>query len=102
MYNIYGFFSGPTKAALNIVHSELKHTHGNISESSCPEDRRLEEIALAGRKWKQTIGRTVDMEGAYDSTHFTMNLTSVVAYVYRLCLEYARLWSDDRESMTYV
>lgn len=23
------------------------------------------------------------------------------AYVYRLCLEYARLWSDDREKMSF-
>ena len=23
------------------------------------------------------------------------------AYVYRLCLEYARLWSDDRDGMSY-
>lgn len=24
------------------------------------------------------------------------------AYVYRLCLEYARLWSDDRDSMNFT
>jgi len=25
-----------------------------------------------------------------------------LAYVYRLCLEYARLWTDDRDSMDFV
>jgi hypothetical protein len=44
-------------------------------------DALLKKIALAGRTWKRTIGRKADME----------------AYVYRLCLEYARLWADDRD-----
>ncbi|KAJ7097534.1 hypothetical protein C8R44DRAFT_366408 [Mycena epipterygia] len=48
-------------------------------------DRRLRRIARAGKQWKQTMGRTVDME----------------VYVYRLALEYARLWADDREAMSY-
>ncbi|KAF8145510.1 hypothetical protein K438DRAFT_1781928 [Mycena galopus ATCC 62051] len=48
-------------------------------------DRRLRRIARAGKQWKNTIGRTIDME----------------VYVYRLALEYARLWSDDREAMSY-
>lgn len=25
----------------------------------------------------------------------------LAAYVYRLCLEYARLWSDDRDAMSF-
>lgn len=33
-----------------------------------------------------------DAEGCF---HFT-------AYVYRLCLEYARLWADDRDSMNFT
>ncbi|KAJ7664400.1 glycosyltransferase family 90 protein [Mycena polygramma] len=48
-------------------------------------DRRLRRIARAGKQWKETMGRTVDME----------------IYVYRLALEYARLWADDREAMSY-
>lgn len=28
-------------------------------------DRRLRRIARAGRQWKNTIGRPVDMEGAF-------------------------------------
>jgi hypothetical protein len=26
---------------------------------------------------------------------------ALTAYVYRMCLEYARLWADDRDSMAY-
>ncbi|KAJ7687687.1 hypothetical protein B0H17DRAFT_1069507 [Mycena rosella] len=48
-------------------------------------DRRLRRIARAGKQWKRTMGRTIDME----------------VYVYRLALEYARLWADDREAMSY-
>ncbi|KAK7055722.1 CAP10 domain-containing protein [Favolaschia claudopus] len=48
-------------------------------------DRRLRRIARAGKQWKQTMGRTIDME----------------VYVYRLAIEYARLWADDREAMSY-
>ncbi|KAJ4483918.1 hypothetical protein J3R30DRAFT_3838721 [Lentinula aciculospora] len=61
----------------------------NTMISGAPDgDARLHRIALAGKQWKKTIGRTVDME----------------AYVYRLALEWARLCSDDREvmSMSYV
>ncbi|KAJ7182262.1 glycosyltransferase family 90 protein [Mycena crocata] len=47
-------------------------------------DARLRRIARAGKQWKQTVGRKVDME----------------VYVYRLALEWARLWSDDREAMS--
>ncbi|KAJ7489099.1 capsular associated protein [Mycena latifolia] len=48
-------------------------------------DRRLRRIARGGKQWKRTMGRTIDME----------------VYVYRLALEYARLWADDREAMSY-
>ncbi|KAG8687111.1 cap64-like protein [Ceratobasidium sp. 423] len=48
-------------------------------------DVLLKKIALAGRTWKKNNGRRVDME----------------AYVYRLCLEYARLWADDRDEWSF-
>ncbi|KAI0062544.1 hypothetical protein BV25DRAFT_1870300 [Artomyces pyxidatus] len=84
IYNIHAFFSGPTESALAaanstaLLSSEARHR-------SLDGDRRLRRIARAGKQWKRTMGRQVDIE----------------AYVYRLCLEYARLWADDRDSRTF-
>ena len=69
-------------------------------------DRRLRRIARAGKTWKKTIGRTLDMEGEF----FFFNCFFIlrggsnvffIAYVYRLCLEWARLWADDRGAMNF-
>ena len=69
-------------------------------------DAQLRRIARAGRQWKMTIGRKLDMES--ESLVIFAMLPGVVlikcdlpAYVYRLCIEWARLWADDREAMTY-
>lgn len=83
IYNIHAYFSGPSSATLRIANMshlpEVKNVHAN-------GDKRLKKIARAGKQWKKTIGRTVDME----------------AYVYRLCLEYARLWADDRDAWSFA
>jgi len=79
LYNIYSFFSGATPSMMKAINA----TSSPIQKSEDGE-RRLRRIARAGKQWKKTIGRPVDME----------------AYVYRLALEWARLWSDDRESLT--
>lgn len=79
IYNIHSFFSGPPQAALDAVNA----TAPPEVES---HDDMLQDIAKAGKRWKNTIGRKADME----------------VYVYRLCLEYARLWSTDRESMDFA
>ncbi|KAA1475312.1 capsular associated protein [Dentipellis sp. KUC8613] len=85
LYNIHAFFSGATDATLEAANStSLAVPHER--RKTLDGDRRLRRIARAGKQWKKTIGRQVDME----------------AYVYRLCLEYARLWSDDREAMSYT
>ncbi|TFK32162.1 capsular associated protein [Crucibulum laeve] len=84
MYNIIAYFSGPTQSALESLNStslELPKDRRRPVEG----DVRLRRIARAGKQWKQTMGRTIDME----------------AYVYRLCLEWARLQADDRDSMNY-
>lgn len=81
IYNIHAYFSGAPAAALEASGSSSLGKPG-----SAEGDRRLRRIARAGKQWKQTIGRTVDME----------------AYVYRMCLEYARLWADDRATMDFV
>lgn len=73
-------------------------------------DTRLRMIARAGRHWKKTQTRRVDQESmslllpsslsAGIDTPKLINYSSV--YVYRLCLEWARLWSEKRESMNYM
>lgn len=83
IYNIHAYFSGPSSSTLRIANvshvPEVENIHAN-------GDKQLKKIARAGKQWKKTIGRTVDME----------------AYVYRLCLEYARLWADDRDAWNFV
>ncbi|PFH48325.1 glycosyltransferase family 90 protein [Amanita thiersii Skay4041] len=84
VYNIYAYFTGPTKATLEAANSSLASTPIE-RRRSVEGDKRLRRIARAGKEWKRTIGRKVDME----------------VYVYRLCLEWARLWADDREAMSF-
>ncbi|KAF8331788.1 hypothetical protein F5887DRAFT_890461 [Amanita rubescens] len=85
IYNLYAYFTGPTKATLVAANSTLANVPlGN--RRSVEGDKRLRRIARAGKQWKKTIGRKVDME----------------VYVYRLCLEWARLWADDRDAMTFT
>jgi hypothetical protein len=66
-------------------------------------ERRLRRIARAGKQWKKTIGRTIDMEGEFYPLLFTFDFLNIIifllVYVYRLSLEWARLWADDRDSM---
>ncbi|KDQ56557.1 glycosyltransferase family 90 protein [Jaapia argillacea MUCL 33604] len=83
IYNIHAFFSGPSESTLA---ASVNTSTPMDRRRSVDGDRRLRRIARAGKHWKRTIGRQVDME----------------VYVYRLCLEYARLWSDNRDSMDYV
>ncbi|KAF8513209.1 hypothetical protein JB92DRAFT_3083224 [Gautieria morchelliformis] len=83
IYNIHAFFSGPSESMLRAANLSAP-TRGSPTTSS-EGDKLLQKIAKAGREWKQTVGRKVDME----------------SYVYRLCLEYARLYADDRDAMSY-
>ncbi|KXN89203.1 Beta-1,2-xylosyltransferase 1 [Leucoagaricus sp. SymC.cos] len=124
IYNILAYFSGPTPSTLLVANSSSQNILSqNIPSSpkSSPSpsssqklsdyalaalqnqevlnwskegrellrnvdaERRLKRIARGGKEWKRSIGRKVDME----------------AYVYRLCLEWARLWADDRDSMDF-
>jgi hypothetical protein len=62
IYNIHAYFSGPTQSALeaaNLTEVELSANERRSVEG----DKRARRIARAGKKWKQTIGRTLDMEG---------------------------------------
>lgn len=86
IYNIYAYFSGATSSMLNAANATRDqfqaaghHTH------KLDTDAELRKIAEAGREWMFKIGRKLDME----------------IYLYRLCLEWARLNADDREAMSY-
>jgi len=87
IYNIHAFFSGASPAMLKAagINSTALSTHSSKRTPEAEGPRLLRKIAEDSRDWKRAIARKVDME----------------AYVYRLCLEYARLWSDDREAMSY-
>ncbi|KAF9225042.1 glycosyltransferase family 90 protein [Gyrodon lividus] len=85
IYNIHAYFSGPSASTIQIANATSPTTN-NWGARKKEGDEQLRRIAHAGKQWKKTIGRTVDME----------------AYIYRLCLEYGRLWADDRDAMSLV
>lgn len=87
IYNIHAYFAGPSKGmlkALNESYPELVASYApsppsdtSDSTSTAPSgklskrgvnalnggDEALRRIAKAGRKWKNTLARKVDMEG---------------------------------------
>ncbi|KAF8838709.1 glycosyltransferase family 90 protein [Paxillus ammoniavirescens] len=85
IYNIHAYFSGPSASTIEIANATSPTTNDWRARKKEGDDQ-LRRIARAGKQWKKTIGRTADME----------------AYVYRLCLEYGRLWADDRDAMSFV
>jgi len=85
IYNIHAYFSGPSVPTMAIANTTVKRT-ADWEAIKEERDGQLRQIAQAGKQWKQTVGRIIDME----------------VYVYRLCLEYARLWADDRDAMSFV
>jgi len=62
IYNIHAFFSGGTPEALAVVNSTVQHLQRR-QHIPLDGDKRLRRIARAGKHWKNTIGRQVDMEG---------------------------------------
>ena len=62
MYNIHAFFSGATEAALKAANSTTLQLPRS-QRRPIDGDRRLRRIARAGKQWKRTLGRRVDMEG---------------------------------------
>lgn len=62
IYNIYAYFSGPTQSILEAANSTQAEVPAE-QRKTLEADRRLRRIARAGKTWKQTVGRTLDMEG---------------------------------------
>jgi hypothetical protein len=70
IYNIHAYFSGPSPAMMKALNQTYPEMVNATSQEMGPErrppgDEALERIAKAGRKWKNTIARKVDMEGEY-------------------------------------
>ncbi|WVO18380.1 hypothetical protein L204_106096 [Cryptococcus depauperatus] len=86
IYNVHAFFSGPSRAMFDAANNTRSlYQPANSQTKKYDGDAELRKIAKAGRDWMFSVGRKIDME----------------IYVYRLCLEWARLTADDREAMTY-
>lgn len=89
LYNIHAYFSPPSAKMVSLASKDGSANAAGTNATTTLGRREktegdvlLRKIAKAGRAWKQSLGRKEDME----------------AYVYRLCLEYARLWADDRDA----
>ncbi|KAG9310121.1 glycosyltransferase family 90 protein [Chiua virens] len=85
IYNIHAYFSGPSTSTMDAANMAVK-VQAEWEAIKNERDAQLRQVAEAGKEWKHTFGRPVDME----------------VYVYRLMLEYARLWMDDRDAMKFV
>ncbi|KAF8347448.1 glycosyl transferase family 90-domain-containing protein [Amanita rubescens] len=74
----------PIQIDLSDLHDALVFFHGDANGEGA-HDELAHLIALEGRKWSKNFWRRQDL----------------IAYFFRLILEYSRLMSLDRESMTY-
>lgn len=63
IYNIHAFFSGATESTLHAANATVLYMPAE-KRKTIDGDRRLRRIARAGKQWKRTMGRRVDMEGA--------------------------------------
>ncbi|EJD07042.1 uncharacterized protein FOMMEDRAFT_152387 [Fomitiporia mediterranea MF3/22] len=66
LYNIFAFFSGPMQSMREASNSSLPDSRERYDDGQ----RRLRRIARAGKHWKITIGRPVDMEGKFSFISF--------------------------------
>lgn len=68
IYNIHAYFSGASPSMLEAVNKANQTTNQEVkvvTDAWHDGDAQLRKIARAGRKWKMTIGRKVDMESEY-------------------------------------
>ncbi|KAK2467913.1 hypothetical protein APHAL10511_000208 [Amanita phalloides] len=75
----------PIQVDLSDLHDALVFFRGDANGEGA-HDNLARRIAMAGRQWSKTFWRREDL----------------VAYFFRLILEYSRLMSLDREKMTYT
>ena len=82
IYNIHAYFSGPTQSILDAANSTQAEVRPEFRKT-VEADRRLRRIARAGKTWKQTVGRTLDMEGELN-VFFYLRKTNV--YFFSVCI----------------
>lgn len=84
VYNIHAFFSGGTPDALAVANSTVQHSPRR-QRTPLEGDMRLRRIARAGKHWKNTIGRQVDMEGEPSHIYSTMLALTSFRLPHSLC-----------------
>ena len=62
IYNIHAYFSGPSASTMDAANATVRRT-ADWEAVKEERDAQLRQIARAGKQWKQTLGRTADMEG---------------------------------------
>lgn len=62
IYNIHAYFSGPSASTLDASNVTVK-TAADWKALGIERDGQLRQIARAGKQWKNTLGRRIDMEG---------------------------------------
>ncbi|KAG9310122.1 glycosyltransferase family 90 protein [Chiua virens] len=66
IYNIHAYFSGPSASTMDAANVTVRQ-QDEWDAVKQQRDAQLQQIARAGKQWKHTLGRTVDLEGT-DST----------------------------------
>jgi hypothetical protein len=61
LYDLHAYFSGPGPATRAATGNSLNETE--LARARDEGDRRLRRIARAGKNWRRTVARGVDMEG---------------------------------------
>jgi hypothetical protein len=61
LYDLHAYFSGPGPATRAAAGKSLNETE--LARARDEGDRRLRRIARAGKNWRRTVARGVDMEG---------------------------------------
>jgi hypothetical protein len=88
IYNIHTYFSGGTPDALAVVNSTVQHL-SRREHIPLEGDMRLRRIARAGKHWKNTIGRQVDLEGEASHIHLTMfGANQLPVFAQRMFIDY--------------
>ncbi|KIJ63998.1 glycosyltransferase family 90 protein [Hydnomerulius pinastri MD-312] len=72
----------PVKVDYSDLHDSLSFFRGNLVTGQGAHEEMASKIARAGREWSKSFWRKEDM----------------IAYMFRLFLEYARVMSNDRDS----
>ena len=62
IYNIHAYFSGPSVSTMDVANVTVRRM-ADWEAVKAERDTQLRQIARAGKQWKQTMGRTVDLEG---------------------------------------